>query len=65
MLADIDVPMNINSLGEIGLLMFVVIFLFVAIWAFSRTRNDVHNWAEIPLQNDINPQNQSQYQDRQ
>ena len=52
--------MDINRMGEIALLMFLLIFLGVAVWAFSRTREEMQDWSHIPLGNDGKDRDQEQ-----
>jgi cbb3-type cytochrome oxidase subunit 3 len=49
---------DVNTAGEIGLLSFIVIFLCVSVWTFTRTRRDVKHWADIPL--DLKPEGKDQ-----
>jgi len=50
-----------STAGEIGLVLFVLIFLGVAVWTFTRSRHEVDHWADIPLdQAPQNPHNDDQ-----
>jgi len=63
MFSTIATIIDATTAGEIGLLLFVLIFLIVSAWTFTRTRQDVHHWAEIPL--DPTPPNPNQDDDHQ
>ena len=43
---------DVSIAGEIGLVLFVLIFIGVGIWTFTRTKRDVSDWSEIPLSSD-------------
>jgi cbb3-type cytochrome oxidase subunit 3 len=49
MLNQLAMELNVAQAGEIGLLMFLLIFLCVTIWTFSRSKSDITHWADIPL----------------
>jgi len=40
---------DLEIFAEVGLLIFVVVFVGVTIWAFTRSRAQVRDWSEIPL----------------
>jgi cbb3-type cytochrome oxidase subunit 3 len=52
--------MNIDlaRAGEAGLLLFLLIFLAVTVWAFTRSRREIDHWAELPLETDPQQKNQ-------
>jgi cbb3-type cytochrome oxidase subunit 3 len=54
---------DVSTAGEIGLILFVLIFLGVAVWTFTRSRHEVDHWADIPL--DQPPRNPDQDDDHQ
>ena len=35
--------------AEIGLVMFFVSFIVIAIWTITRTRKEVEDWSSLPL----------------
>ena len=34
---------------QLGLVIFFLVFVAVSIWAYTRPKREVDNWAEIPL----------------
>jgi len=34
---------------QLGLVIFFLVFVAVSIWAYTRPKRDVEDWAEIPL----------------
>lgn len=38
-----------NHSSEIGLLLFVMVFVGTTLWAITRTRNQVDHWSSLPL----------------
>ena len=51
MLKQLLIHMDIARFGEIGLVIFFVVFVAVTVWAISRSRRDVEQWSAIPLEN--------------
>ena len=49
--------------AEIGLLMFFVSFVVIALWTATRTRKEVNDWSSLPLSSVKEPA-QSQGVDR-
>jgi len=58
MFAATSLAMDINKLGEIALLMFLIIFLGVVAWTASRRRCEVRDWSRLPLEPDAEQENQ-------
>jgi len=51
MLKQLFIHMDLARFGEIGMVIFFVVFVAVTIWAISRSRKDVEHWSAIPLDN--------------
>jgi hypothetical protein len=43
---------NLAHWAEMGLLIFFVVFVGVSIWAFTRSRETIRNWALLPLEDE-------------
>lgn len=41
---------NLAHWAEAGLIIFFTVFVGVMLWAFTRSRKTIHNWALIPLE---------------
>jgi cbb3-type cytochrome oxidase subunit 3 len=41
---------SVNTLSEIALVIFVLVFALTAIWIYSRPRKQVTNWSRLPLE---------------
>jgi cbb3-type cytochrome oxidase subunit 3 len=49
--------------AEIGLILFLIVFLLVLFFALTRTRKELDNWASLPLEVTIKgPQTQEDKQ---
>ncbi len=40
---------NLTIFAEVGLLIFVAVFVGVTVWAFTRPRSQVKRWSQLPL----------------
>ena len=49
MFKDVLQHANLSHWAEAGLLVFFVVFVGVSIWAMTRPKKTVQQWAEIPL----------------
>jgi cbb3-type cytochrome oxidase subunit 3 len=41
--------MDVRWMSNIGLLMFVVVFIAICLWAITRKRAEVTRWNNLPL----------------
>ncbi|MGD0770412.1 MAG: hypothetical protein ABSB42_19685 [Tepidisphaeraceae bacterium] len=51
---------DVSRLGEIGLLMFFAIFVIFTTWAFSRSRSQIRQWSNLPLDPDADENQRDQ-----
>lgn len=58
MVANVLMVFDLSIAGEAGLIMFLLIFLAVAVWTFTRSTRDVEEWSEIPLEQNSRAKNQ-------
>lgn len=49
MLNQLAMQLDVSKAGEIGLVLFLLIFLGFTAWVVTRSRQDVDHWADIPL----------------
>lgn len=49
MFKDVLQHMDLSVLTSAGLIIFFIVFLFVVLYALSRSRSQAQQWAEIPL----------------
>lgn len=40
---------DLTWMGEIGMIIFFVVFILVGVWVFARKRGDVDQWSQLPL----------------
>jgi len=40
---------DLTWMGEIGMIIFFVIFIAVGVWVFARKRGDIEQWSNLPL----------------
>jgi hypothetical protein len=50
MIRDLSAMLGIESLGVVALIIFVVIFTGVIVWAVFRPRKQINKWSRIPLE---------------
>ncbi len=43
---------GLSSFAIIGLVLFVAIFLAIAVWILTRSKRQVRTWSELPLAKD-------------
>ena len=41
---------SVETLSEIALVIFVIVFAVTAIWIYSRPRKQVQHWSRLPLE---------------
>ena len=49
MFTDLSINLNVNSLAEIAMVIFLGTFLVVTAVTLTRPRKFVHRWSKIPL----------------
>lgn len=45
---------NLTHFATWGLVIFVVVFACISVWALTRSRKTIHTWASLPLDDDPN-----------
>ena len=48
---------DLSRAGEAGLIMFVLMFLAFTLWTLTRSRQEIDQWSEIPLEKDSTTKN--------
>jgi len=51
MFKEIFSHLDVGRLGEAGMLLFLATFVAVTIYAFTRRRSEMEEWANLPLAN--------------
>lgn len=52
MFKDVLQHMDLSVLTSAGLIIFFIVFLFVLLYALTRSRSQAQQWAEIPLRSE-------------
>ena len=45
--------LDLTSLGVTAMVIFIVSFVSIAIWAAAQRRDDIRRWSDLPLTDDI------------
>jgi hypothetical protein len=59
MFKDVLQHANLTHWAEMGLVIFFVVFLGAVVWTLTRRRQDVEQWATLPLTNELSSQESS------